>query len=62
MASDYDNSQGAAAVYADSLLQLAEERNIADDIGAELAEIAQLWNDSPEFAGMIVYTGSLDSK
>ncbi len=53
MASDYDNSQGAAAVYAESMLQLAEERNIADDIGAELADIAQLWKDSPEFAGMM---------
>lgn len=53
MASEFDNSQGASAVYAESLLQLAKERNMADDIGAELADIAEVWNDTPDFAAMM---------
>jgi ATP synthase F1 delta subunit len=53
MATDNDISQAAASIYAESLMQLADEAGKADEIGAELTELRQLWNSSPEFAAMM---------
>ncbi len=53
MASDFDISQAAAAIYAESLLQLANEAGQAEEIGSELRELRQLWKDDPSFAAMM---------
>ncbi|MCA9255772.1 MAG: ATP synthase F1 subunit delta [Phycisphaerales bacterium] len=52
MATDH-NMSPAAAVYAESLLQAADDAGKTADIAAQLAEVRQLWNDSPEFAAMM---------
>lgn len=53
MATSFDISQAAAAVYAESLLQLAEEAGKAEEIGAELWQLHELWNQAPSFAAMM---------
>lgn len=53
MASEFDISQAAASIYADSLLQLAVEANEAEPIGQELADLAALWKSEPAFAAMM---------
>lgn len=53
MATDYNMSQAAAAIYAESLLQVADDAGKTADIGEELAELRKLWDDSPEFAAMM---------
>lgn len=53
MASEFDISQAAASIYADSLLQLADEAKQAEAIGAELADLASLWKSEPAFASMM---------
>jgi F-type H+-transporting ATPase subunit delta len=53
MASQFDITQAAAAVYAESLLQLANEAGKAEEIGQELRDLRQLWDDDPQFAAMM---------
>lgn len=53
MASEFDISQAAASIYADSLLQLADEAKQAEAIGEELADLASLWKSEPAFASMM---------
>ena len=52
MASEFDISQAAASIYADSLLQLADEAKQAEAIGEELA-VCRLWKSEPAFASMM---------
>jgi len=47
MASDFDISQAAAAVYAESLLQLANEAGRAEDIASQLSDAKALWEQEP---------------
>ncbi len=49
MASDFDISQAAAAVYAESLLQLANEAGRAEDIASQLSEARALWERESAF-------------
>lgn len=53
MASEFDISQAAAAIYAESLLQLADEARSAEPVGQELADLAALWRAQPSFAAMM---------
>ncbi len=53
MASDYDNALAAAAVYAESLLELAAELDIAEHIGEELQQLKALWDAEADFAAMM---------
>jgi F-type H+-transporting ATPase subunit delta len=53
MASEFDISQAAASIYADSLLQLASDAGQAEPIGEELADLASLWKSEPAFASMM---------
>ena len=53
MPSDFDISQAAATVYAESLLQLANEAGLAKELGAELRELKELWECDPGFAVMM---------
>jgi F-type H+-transporting ATPase subunit delta len=53
MASEFDISQAAAAIYAESLLQLADEAKQAEPVGQELADLAALWRAEPTFAAMM---------
>lgn len=53
MASELDISRAAAAIYAESLLQLANEQNQAEVIGDELAGLVELWRREPSFAAMM---------
>lgn len=53
MASEFDISQAAAAIYAESLLQLADESKSAELVGQELADLAALWRAEPSFAAMM---------
>jgi F-type H+-transporting ATPase subunit delta len=53
MATSFDISQAAAAVYAESLLQLAEEAGKAEEIGDELWQLRELWSRDPEFAAVM---------
>ncbi len=53
MATDFDISQAAASVYAESLIQLANEAGQAEEIGAELREIEALWNRDSSFSSMM---------
>lgn len=53
MATDSSMSQAAATVYAESLLQVADDAGKTAEIGEELAELRTLWNDSPDFAAMM---------
>lgn len=53
MASQFDITQAAAAVYAESMLQLANEAGKAEEMGRELLDLRQLWTDDPQFAAMM---------
>lgn len=53
MASEFDISQAAASIYADSLLQLAIKGGQAEAIGQELTDLAALWKSEPSFATMM---------
>jgi F-type H+-transporting ATPase subunit delta len=53
MATDFDISQAAASIYAESLLQLANEADQAEEIGSELREIRDLWKRDSSFAAMM---------
>ncbi len=53
MATDFDISQAAASVYAESLIQLANEAGQAEEIGAELREIGALWDRDSSFSSMM---------
>ena len=53
MPSDFDISQAAAAVYAESLLQLANETGEAEAIGVQLQQLKELWKADPDFAAMM---------
>ncbi len=53
MASDYDIARAAAAVYAESLLQLANETGRTEEIGQELAELKDLWDRETAFSEMM---------
>lgn len=53
MASEFDISQAAAAVYAESLLELANEAGQAEEIAQELSSLRELWNKEPAFAAMM---------
>lgn len=53
MATEYDITSAAAAVYAGSLLELAREAGKAEEIGDELAQLAALWRSEPSFAAMM---------
>ncbi|MBN2562191.1 MAG: ATP synthase F1 subunit delta [Phycisphaerae bacterium] len=53
MATDFDISHAAGAIYAESLLQLANEANEAEEIGEELRELKALWNRDVQFATMM---------
>jgi F-type H+-transporting ATPase subunit delta len=53
MATSFDISQAAGAVYAESLLQLAEEAGKTEEIGDELWQLRELWSRDPEFAAMM---------
>jgi F-type H+-transporting ATPase subunit delta len=53
MPSEFDISQSAASIYAESLLSLATEAGQADVVGQELAELRALWNKDASFAAMM---------
>jgi F-type H+-transporting ATPase subunit delta len=53
MASDFDISQAAAAVYAESLLQLANEAGRAEDIASQLSDAKALWERESAFASLM---------
>jgi len=53
MATDFDISRAAASIYAESLLQLANEAGQAEGIGAELRDLRELWKLDPSFAAMM---------
>ncbi len=53
MASEFDISQAAAAIYSESLLQLATEAGQAEEIGKEMEDLAELWKAEPSFAAMM---------
>lgn len=53
MATDFDMTQAAASVYAESLLELANEAGQADSVGEELADLATIWRDDRGFASLM---------
>ncbi len=53
MATDFDITRAAAAVYAESLLELAEEAGQADSVGEELADLRHLWDRDAAFARLL---------
>jgi F-type H+-transporting ATPase subunit delta len=53
MSAPFEITQRAAMVYAVSLLQLAQEAGQAEDVGAELAALAELWRREPAFATLM---------
>ncbi len=53
MATEFDMTQAAASVYAESLLQLATEAGQVDSVGEELADLGKLWREDPGFAGLM---------
>lgn len=53
MASQFEVAHTAAAIYAESLLQLANEAGQAEEIGAELMDLAALWKTDPSFAALM---------
>ncbi len=53
MASQFDIAETAAAIYAESLWQLANEASQAEEIGEELRELNGLWRADPTFAAMM---------
>lgn len=53
MASDFEIFSAAGAIYAASLLDLAQKAGTADEIGAELEALRGLWQRDPGFAAMM---------
>ena len=53
MATDFDIAQAAAAVYAESLLELANQAGSAEEIARELSDLKELWAKEPAFAAMM---------
>ena len=53
MASDFETFNAAAAIYADSILDLATTAGQADAIAEELASLSDLWRREPSFAAMM---------
>ncbi|MEK6643098.1 MAG: ATP synthase F1 subunit delta [Planctomycetota bacterium] len=53
MASDFETFNAAAAIYADSILELATTAGQADAIAEELASLSDLWRREPSFAAMM---------
>lgn len=53
MASDFETFNAAAAIYADSILELAATAGQADAIAEELASLSDLWRREPSFAAMM---------
>ncbi len=53
MPSDFDITQAAAAIYAESLLALANEAGQAEAVGQELADLRETWNRTPAFRTMM---------
>ena len=53
MASEFDITQAAAGIYAQSLLELATEKGQAEAVGEELGALRELWNRDPNFAAMM---------
>ncbi len=53
MPSQFDITQTAAAIYAESFIQLANEAGEAEEIGTELRDLKQMWQDDPDFASLM---------
>ena len=53
MATAFDITLTAAAIYAESLLQLADEAGEAEEIGSELWQLRELWTADPGFATLM---------
>jgi len=53
MPTEFDISQAAAAIYADSLLELATAAGQAQAVNEELAQLAELWRREPVFADLM---------
>lgn len=59
MATEYDITSAAAAVYAESLLELAREAGKAEEIADELTQLVALGKSHPTFAAMM-HSAALD--
>src|SRR5438046_1136421 len=57
MASDFEIFSAAGAIYAESLLDLAQKAGKADDFGAELEVLRELWRRDPGFVAMMSSAG-----
>jgi F-type H+-transporting ATPase subunit delta len=53
MASDFEIFSAAGAIYAESLLELAQKAGKADEIGDELEGLREIWRKDPQFAAMM---------
>lgn len=53
MASEHDTSLAAADIYAESLLELANERGVTGDIHTEFQSLAELIERDADFAGFM---------
>ena len=53
MPTDFDTTQSAAKIYADSLLDLATQSGETDAIASALADLDTLWREQPAFADMM---------
>lgn len=53
MPSDFDISHAAGSIYAESVLQLANEAGQAEEIGEELRTLRTLWDQDSSFAAMM---------
>ncbi len=53
MATEFDITCAAASVYAESLLQLANEAGQADSVAEELADLRALWDRDASFAALM---------
>lgn len=53
MPTDFDTTQTAAAIYADSLLDLATQAGQGQAVADELAQLSDLWKQDPGFAAMM---------
>lgn len=53
MASELDVSLAAAEVYAESLLELANERGVTDDLFTEFESLVQYLREDEDFAGFL---------
>jgi F-type H+-transporting ATPase subunit delta len=53
MPTDFDTTQTAAAIYADSLLDLATQAGQAESIADELSQLFDMWRTNAAFAAMM---------